>query len=88
MKCNLICIFDQEKLEMDIQTEKIELAKLLLSTDNELVLKSVKQIFEQEENDFWNDLSPDEQKEIEAADLEIERGETVDYETVMAQHRS
>lgn len=74
---------------MDIQAEKIELAKLLLSTNNLKIIQSVKQIFDQEKiNDFWNDLSPDEQKEIEAADLEIQRGETVDYETVMAQHRS
>ena len=73
---------------MDIQTEKIELAKLVLNTNNESIIQSVKQIFEQEKEDFWNDLSPDQQKEIEVADLEIEKGETADYETFMAKHRS
>ncbi|WP_419803056.1 hypothetical protein [Mucilaginibacter sp.] len=72
---------------MDIQTEKIKLAKLLLSTDKEHVIQSVKQIFERERQDFWNDLSTDQQEEIDKADLEIEKGETVDYEILMAKHR-
>jgi len=73
---------------MDIQTEKIELAKLLLSTNDQRIIQSVKQIFEQEKYDFWNDLSADQQKEIEDADLEIEQGESIDYEIFMVKHRS
>lgn len=72
---------------MDIQTEKIELAKLLLSTNDQRIIQSVKQIFEQEKYDFWNDLSADQKKEIEDADWEIERGESTDYEIFMAKHR-
>lgn len=73
---------------MDIQTEKIELAKLLLSTNDQRIIQSVKQIFEQEKYDFWNDLSADQKKEIEDADLEIEQGESTDYEIFMVKHRS
>ncbi|RYE23456.1 MAG: hypothetical protein EOP42_23265 [Sphingobacteriaceae bacterium] len=73
---------------MDIQTEKIELVKLLLNTEDEAIIYSVKQILMHHQHDFWKDLSQEQQKEIEAADLEIERGETVDYEAFMANQRS
>lgn len=49
---------------MDIQAEKIELAKLLLTTNNPKIIKSVKQIFREEELvDFWDDLSVQQQEE-------------------------
>ena len=41
---------------MDIQTEKLELVKRLLDTDDEYVLKQVKTVFENYERDFWIDL--------------------------------
>jgi hypothetical protein len=41
---------------MNIQTDKIELVKRLLDTDDESVIRQVKDIFESHEKDFWNDL--------------------------------
>jgi hypothetical protein len=41
---------------MNIETEKIELVKRLLDTDDESIIKQVKGIFESHEKDFWNDL--------------------------------
>jgi hypothetical protein len=41
---------------MDIQTEKFELIKRLLDFEDESVIKQVKDIFESQEKDFWNDL--------------------------------
>lgn len=73
---------------MNIQAEKIELAKLVLSTNNPKIIRYVKEIFEQEKlHDFWDELTPDQQKEIKEASLEIEQGKTTDYETFMAKHR-
>jgi hypothetical protein len=73
---------------MDIHAEKIALVKLLLSTDNPKVLSSVRKIFQQEKvEDFWDELTDEQKNEIEAATLEIERGEVVDYEKFMAEHR-
>lgn len=73
---------------MDIQAEKIELIKLLLSTDNPSILASIKQIFRKEKkSDFWDELTPEQQKEIEQADLEISKGETIDYDAFMSDHR-
>jgi hypothetical protein len=73
---------------MDIQTEKIELVKKLLNTDDERIIRSVKKILDQDSTDFWNDLSANEQREIEEADLEIEQGKVTDFETFIAKYRS
>lgn len=73
---------------MDIQAEKIQLAKLLLETENLNIIKSVKTIFQQNEAfDFWDELSPEQRKEIEKASIEIENGEFADYDSFMQKHR-
>lgn len=73
---------------MNIQAEKIELAKLLMNTNNPKIVQSIKQIFKKEKTtDFWDDLTPDQKKEIKEASLEIERGITTDYDTFMAKHK-
>jgi len=73
---------------MDIQAEKIELMKLLLNTNNPSILESIKNILKKNKNsDFWNELSSDQQREINNADIEISQGQTSNYETFMASHR-
>lgn len=73
---------------MDIKAEKIELMKLLLNTNNPSVLESIKNILKKDKNsDFWNELSGDQQREINNADIEISQGKTSNYETFMASHR-
>lgn len=73
---------------MNIQSEKIELIKMLLDTENPKVIESIKKIFEKEKSsDFWDDLSSEQRKEIEKASLEIKNGEVTDYETFMQKHR-
>lgn len=73
---------------MDIQAEKIELMKLLLNTNNPKILRSIKQIFKKEKTvDFWDELTDEQQTEIKQAESEIEKGETTDYDTFMANHR-
>lgn len=69
---------------MNIQAEKIEIVKMILETDNEFLLKSVRSIIEHEQKtDFWNALSSDQKEDIELGLKEIEKGETVDYEELM-----
>uniref|UniRef100_UPI004047A711 hypothetical protein n=1 Tax=Mariniflexile sp. TaxID=1979402 RepID=UPI004047A711 len=73
---------------MDIQAEKIELMKLLLNTNNPSILQSMKNILKKDKtSDFWDELTAEQQQEINNADSEINRGETVDYTTFMASHR-
>ncbi len=73
---------------MNIQAEKIELAKMLLETNNPRIINSIKKIFKKEKpKDFWDDLSSSQKREIEKASAEIENGEVSDYENFMQKHR-
>ena len=73
---------------MNIQAEKIELAKLLLNTNNPKIIESIKQIFKKEKSlDFWDELSEEQQAEINQSIEEIINGNTTDYESFMTNHR-
>jgi len=73
---------------MNIQTEKIELMKLILETENPKILESIKTLFTKEStSDFLNSLSEEQREEIDLGISEIEKGETVDYESMMRNHR-
>ncbi len=72
---------------MNIQAEKIELAKLLLNTNNPRIIQSIRQIFKKESADFLDDLNSDQIAEIKKASLEIKEGEIIDYEPFMAKYR-
>ena len=73
---------------MNIQAEKIQLAKMLLDTQNPKIIESIKNIFKREKTvDFWTELSLEQKIEIEKASIEIENGEVTDYESFMQKHR-
>jgi len=73
---------------MNIQSEKIELTKLLLNTDNPSIIQSIKDIFKKADtSDFWDTLTFEQKQEIEEASLQIENGETTNYKEFMSKHR-
>jgi len=72
---------------MKLQAEKIELAKLLLNTNNPRIIQSIRQIFKKESADFLDDLNSDQIAEIKKASLEIKEGKIIDYEPFMSKHR-
>jgi hypothetical protein len=41
---------------MNIQLEKLELIKMLLETNDESVINSIKNIFKSENKDWWEEL--------------------------------
>ncbi|MBG6187107.1 hypothetical protein [Flavobacterium sp. CAN_S2] len=63
---------------MDIQSEKLELIKLLLETNDNAIIEAVKNIFKSQKKDVWKDLSPEQQEEIDLGILEANRGDQVD----------
>jgi hypothetical protein len=73
---------------MNIQAEKIQLAKMLLDTENPKIIESIKKIFKKEKKmDFWDELLPEQREEIEKASMEIKNGEVTDYTSFMQKHR-
>ncbi len=73
---------------MNIQTEKLEIMRLILETENPTILESIKRLFKKESSgDFWTTLSQEQQNEILDGLDEIEKGETVNYDDFIKQHK-
>jgi predicted transcriptional regulator len=68
---------------MNIETTKLELMHLLLQTQKESILKKLKAVFEEEQADWWNEMSQDEQDEIKTGLAQADKGEYKANETVM-----
>ncbi len=62
---------------MDLQTSKIELAKLILSIESAEFVEKLRAFVIREKKDFWDELSLSEQKEIEKGIKELDNGERV-----------
>lgn len=72
---------------MNILTEKMEIMKMIIETENPSIIHSIKKLFiHEEEIDFWNSLKEDEKEEIQKGIEEIKTGETVDYENFVSKH--
>ena len=63
---------------MDLQSEKLELIKMLLETNDIVIIEAIKNIFKSEKKDVWKQLSAEEQEEIDLGILEANRGDQVD----------
>nr|WP_309755039.1 hypothetical protein [Flavobacterium sp.] len=63
---------------MDIQSEKIELIKMLLATTDVTLLKAVRNVFEKQQQTVWTELSAEEQEQIEIKIQEDNRGDQLD----------
>ena len=73
---------------MNIQTEKLEIMKLILETDNPSILESIRKLFKKESTvDFWETLPQEQKEDILQGIEEIEKEEVVDYEIFMKKHR-
>jgi hypothetical protein len=73
---------------MNIQTQKINLAKMILETDNPTILESVKNIFvKAKQQDFWETMPEEQKLEIEKGLSEIVSEDIVKYESVIKKHR-
>jgi predicted transcriptional regulator len=72
---------------MDIELEKMELIKLLEATNDATIIASIKKIFNASKKDFWEELTEAQKLDIEEGERQIERGEFVEYETMMKKYR-
>ena len=68
---------------MNIETLKLELMHLLLQTQKESLLAKLKQVFDEEQVDWWNEMSEEEQEEIKIGLEQADKGDHIANETVM-----
>lgn len=62
---------------MNIETSKIELVKMILNLDNPEFIEELRNLLSLKSNDFWDDLTFDEKKEIQNGINELDNGERV-----------
>ncbi len=68
---------------MNVEATKLELMHLLLQTQKESLLAKLKKVFEEEQVDWWNDMSKEEQEEIKVGLTQADKGEVVSHKKVM-----
>lgn len=68
---------------MNIEATKLELMQLLLQTQKESLLRKIKSLFEEEEVDWWNEMSENEKEEINSGLAQANKSDYVENETVM-----
>lgn len=68
---------------MSIETTKLELMHLLLQTQKESLLNKLKTVFEEEQVDWWSEMSEKEQEEIETGLNQADKDDHLANETVM-----
>lgn len=69
---------------MDIQTSKIELAKLILNLDNPTILTKIKELISSQQNDFGTSLTIAEKEEIEIALSQLNKGNRTSLDSFLA----
>ena len=74
---------------MNVETEKIELIKLILETEDPGILNSIRKILvKYTQHDFCQTLSQAQQREILKGIEEIDSGETEDYEVFINRYKA
>ncbi len=68
---------------MNIETTKLELMHLLLQTQKESLLAKLKKVFEEEQVDWWNEMSREEQQEVEIGIAQADKENYIANSTVM-----
>jgi hypothetical protein len=67
---------------MDIQAEKIELAKLILSTDDKGLISQIRSLFKNKEENWWEEFPPSVKLGINESIIQADRGEFISYNDV------
>ncbi len=62
---------------MDLQTSKIELAKLILNIENPMLISKLKELITRETSDFWTSLTDSEKEEINFGLEQLDKGQRI-----------
>ncbi|CAM3830088.1 hypothetical protein FLCU109888_03915 [Flavobacterium cucumis] len=71
---------------MDIRLEKLELMKMLMETENPLVLQAIRKIFQKEDKDWWDDLTEEQQNILNESMEQYEKGEFSSFDDFIKPH--
>jgi len=72
---------------MNISVTKVELAKNLLDTNSEVILKHVKAILNSYKTDLWDELNESQKQSVKKAQKQLEKGEGKSHTDVMKKYK-
>lgn len=73
---------------MNIHAQKLNLMKMILETENPLILESISNIFANaSKTDFWATLTNEQKFEIEMGLKDISNGDVVEYDSIVGPFR-
>jgi len=64
---------------MDFQASKKELLKTILDIDNAAMIQRISEFIKREKADFWNELSIEEQNEIQKGMSDLKKGDKTEF---------
>jgi hypothetical protein len=67
---------------MDIQAEKIELAKLILNTNDTGLINKIKSLFKDKDENWWDELPASVKLGVNESIEQANRGEFISYDEV------
>ena len=68
---------------MNIEATKLELMHLLLQTQKETLLAKLKKVFEEEQTDWFTEMSSEEQEEIKTGIEQADKGKYISNDEAM-----
>ena len=71
---------------MNIQAEKIAIAKALLNVNSQSILKQVKAILTGYKTDLWDELSEEQKSSVKRARIQLAQGEGKSHKEVMKKY--
>jgi predicted transcriptional regulator len=72
---------------MNLQAEKIQLVKMILSIENKSIVQQIKDVLHSTQQDWWNTISKDEQRAIKQGLDELDKGMFKSHKEVMKKYR-
>ena len=68
---------------MDLQAEKLNLVQAILNIEDIGLIKKVKKIIKKADHDWFDDLTEEQQQDVDKAIEELDRGEGIPHEEAM-----
>jgi len=62
---------------MDIQSSKLELVRLIINSNNEILIENPLKMLKSEQKDFWPELSESEKEEIRLGIKQLDEEERI-----------
>jgi hypothetical protein len=76
------------RINMNLQSKKLELVQLILNTEKPAILARVEAVLKEKAVDWWDKLSSREKEAIEKGLSEARSGELIPHEEVMKEARA